>query len=156
MKNLWEKLKRPVCARQPTNLTQFPSLSSEEWTKISAIYCGELVEGYQKCLTQDRQFKCNDIKCDVNLWLWRNWFSPYPVTFFFDKPNWPKKTKYVDTCTVWCPVQHIATGCKMLTGKEKMECHYRVVGLADRNICSEYGLEVPVSRWNTFPKVVEN
>jgi hypothetical protein len=32
-----------------------PALS-EEWAKIHPTYCGKLVEGYLKCLTQVKQF----------------------------------------------------------------------------------------------------
>ena len=44
----------------------------------------------------------------------------------------------------------------MLTGKSDMECHNHVAGIIHRNICAKYGLEVPGSRWETPPKVIEN
>ncbi|TWW69232.1 hypothetical protein D4764_18G0000380 [Takifugu flavidus] len=44
----------------------------------------------------------------------------------------------------------------MLAGKAYMERHNQVAGIVYRNICTEYGLEVPGSRWETPPKVVEN
>lgn len=53
-------------------------------------------------------------------------------------------------------VQHITAGCKMLAGKAYMERHNQVAGIVYRNICAEYGLETPGSRWETPPKVVEN
>ncbi|TWW67382.1 hypothetical protein D4764_02G0004230 [Takifugu flavidus] len=53
-------------------------------------------------------------------------------------------------------VQHITAGCKMLAGKAYMERHNQVAGIVYRNICTEYGLEVPGTRWETPPKVVEN
>ncbi|TWW59309.1 hypothetical protein D4764_06G0008390 [Takifugu flavidus] len=53
-------------------------------------------------------------------------------------------------------VQHITAGCKMLAGKAYMEWHNQVAGIVYRNICTEYGLEVPGTRWETPPKVVEN
>ena len=43
-------------------------------------------------------------------------------------------------------VQHIVTGCKMQTGMEYMECHDKVAGIVYRNICVEYGSEVPKSK----------
>ncbi|TWW62748.1 hypothetical protein D4764_04G0013950 [Takifugu flavidus] len=53
-------------------------------------------------------------------------------------------------------VQHITAGCKMLAGKAYMERHNQVAGIVYRNICTKYGWEVPGSRWETPPKVVEN
>ena len=53
-------------------------------------------------------------------------------------------------------IQHITAGCKMLAGKAYMECHNQVAGIVYRNICAEYGLETPRSKWETPPKVVEN
>lgn len=53
-------------------------------------------------------------------------------------------------------VQHITAGCKMLAGKAYLERHNQVAGIVYRNICTEYGLEVPRSRWETPPKVMEN
>ena len=40
MENLWAEL------------TQLHHLCQEEWAKINPTYCGKLVEGYLKCLTQ--------------------------------------------------------------------------------------------------------
>ena len=37
-----------------------------------------------------------------------------------------------------------------------MERHNQVAGIVYRNICTEYGLEVPILEWKTPPKVVEN
>ncbi|KAK7886240.1 hypothetical protein WMY93_025861 [Mugilogobius chulae] len=53
-------------------------------------------------------------------------------------------------------IQHITAGCKMLAGKACMERHNQVAGIVYRNICAEYGLETPRSKWETPPKVVEN
>uniref|UniRef100_A0A087XGF1 Reverse transcriptase zinc-binding domain-containing protein n=2 Tax=Poecilia formosa TaxID=48698 RepID=A0A087XGF1_POEFO len=53
-------------------------------------------------------------------------------------------------------VQHITAGCKMLAGKAYMERHNQVASIVYRNICAEYGLEAPRSKWGTPPKVVEN
>ncbi|XP_051931065.1 uncharacterized protein LOC127607055 [Hippocampus zosterae] len=53
-------------------------------------------------------------------------------------------------------IQHITAGCKMLAGKAYMERHNQVAGIVYRNICAEYGLETPRSKWETPPKVVEN
>jgi hypothetical protein len=38
------------------NLTQLHQLCQEEWAKIHPIYCGKVVEGYLKRLTQVKQF----------------------------------------------------------------------------------------------------
>jgi hypothetical protein len=59
---LWAELKKCVRARRPTNLTQLPQLCQEEWARIHPIYCGKLVEGYPKYLTQVKQFKGNAAK----------------------------------------------------------------------------------------------
>ena len=53
-------------------------------------------------------------------------------------------------------IQHITAGCKMLAGKAYMERHNQVASIVHRNICTEYGLEVPGSRWKTPPKVIQN
>ena len=53
-------------------------------------------------------------------------------------------------------IQHITAGCKMLAGKAYMERHNQVAGIVYRNICVEYGLETPRSKWETPPKVIEN
>ena len=53
-------------------------------------------------------------------------------------------------------VQHIVAGCKMQAGTAYTERHNQVAGIVDRNICSEYGLDPPKSRWETPQKVVEN
>ncbi|CDR18384.1 unnamed protein product [Oncorhynchus mykiss] len=45
-----------------TNLTQLLQLCQEEWTKIHPTYCGKLVEGYPKRLTQVKHFKRNATK----------------------------------------------------------------------------------------------
>ncbi|TWW67366.1 hypothetical protein D4764_02G0004070 [Takifugu flavidus] len=44
----------------------------------------------------------------------------------------------------------------MLAGKAYMERHNQVAGIVYRKFCTKYGLEVPGSRWETPPKVVEN
>ena len=62
IENLWAELKKRVRARRPTNLTQLHQLCQEEWAKIHPTYCGKLVEGYLKRLTQVKQFKGNATK----------------------------------------------------------------------------------------------
>ena len=62
IEHLWAELKKCVPARRPTNLTQLPQLSQEEWAQIHPTYCGKLMEGYPKCLTQVKQFKGNATK----------------------------------------------------------------------------------------------
>ena len=37
-----------------------------------------------------------------------------------------------------------------------MEHHNQVAGRVYRNICTDYGLEAPRSKWKTSPQVVEN
>ncbi|KAF7656011.1 hypothetical protein LDENG_00047480 [Lucifuga dentata] len=44
----------------------------------------------------------------------------------------------------------------MLAGTVYTDRHNQVAGMVYRNICAEYGLEVPKSKWETPPKVVEN
>uniref|UniRef100_A0AAZ3Q756 Transposase Tc1-like domain-containing protein n=1 Tax=Oncorhynchus tshawytscha TaxID=74940 RepID=A0AAZ3Q756_ONCTS len=56
------EVKKHVRARRPTNLTQLHQLCQEEWPKIHPTYCGKLVEGYLKRLTQVKQFKGNATK----------------------------------------------------------------------------------------------
>ncbi|XP_078022977.1 uncharacterized protein LOC144462717 [Epinephelus lanceolatus] len=53
-------------------------------------------------------------------------------------------------------VQHIVAGCKMQAGSAYMERHNQVAGIVYRNICTQYELEVPKSRCDTPPNVVEN
>ena len=62
IEHLRAELKKCVRARRPTNLTQLHQLCQEEWGKIHPSYCGKLVEGYPKCLTQVKQFKGNATK----------------------------------------------------------------------------------------------
>ena len=49
-----------ACASK--DLTQLHQLCQEEWAKIHPTYCGKLVEGYPKRLTQVKQFKGNATK----------------------------------------------------------------------------------------------
>ena len=58
IEHLWAELKKCVQSR-PTNLTQLHQLCQEEGANIHPTYCGKLVEGYPKCLTQVKQFKGN-------------------------------------------------------------------------------------------------
>ena len=62
MENWWAELKKRVRARRPTILTQLHQLCQEEWARIHPTYCGKLVEGYPKLLTQVKQFKGNATK----------------------------------------------------------------------------------------------
>ena len=62
IENAWAELKKRVRARRPTNLTQLHQLCQEEWAKIHQTYCGKLVGGYLKRLTQVNQFKGNASK----------------------------------------------------------------------------------------------
>ncbi|CDQ62445.1 unnamed protein product [Oncorhynchus mykiss] len=58
IENVWAELKKRV----PTNLTQLHQLCQEEWAKIHPTYCGKLVEGCPKCLTQVKKFEGNATK----------------------------------------------------------------------------------------------
>ena len=62
IENVWAELKKCVQARRPTNLTQLHQVCQEEWAKIHPTYCGKLVEGYLKRLTQVKPFKGNVTK----------------------------------------------------------------------------------------------
>jgi transposase len=62
IENVWVELKKHVRARRPTNLTQLHKLCQEEWANIHLTYCGKLVEGYPKRLTQVKQYKGNATK----------------------------------------------------------------------------------------------
>ena len=62
IENVWAELKKCVRARRPTNLTQLHQLCQEESAKMHPTYCGRVVEGYPKCLTQVKQFKGNATK----------------------------------------------------------------------------------------------
>ena len=44
----------------------------------------------------------------------------------------------------------------MLAGSAYMERHNQVAVIVYRNICTQYGLEVPKPQWDITPKVVEN
>ena len=57
IEHLCVELKKRLQARRPTNLTEIHQLCQEEWAKIQPTYCGKLVEGYPKHLTQVKQFK---------------------------------------------------------------------------------------------------
>ena len=59
IENLWAEPKKRVRDTRPTNLTHLHQLCQEEWAKIHPNYCGKLVEGYLKCLTQVKQFQGN-------------------------------------------------------------------------------------------------
>ena len=57
IEHFWAELKKCARAPRPTSLTQLHHLCPEEWAKIHPNYCGKLVEGYPKGLTQFNQFK---------------------------------------------------------------------------------------------------
>ena len=62
IESVWAELKKHVRVRRPTDLTQLHQLCQEEWAKIHPTYCGTLVEGNLKCLTQVKQLKGNATK----------------------------------------------------------------------------------------------
>ncbi len=51
IENLWRKLKVRVAQRQPQNITALEEICMEEWAKIPATVCENLVKTYRKCLT---------------------------------------------------------------------------------------------------------
>lgn len=53
-------------------------------------------------------------------------------------------------------IQHIVAGCKIQAGNAYIWKHNLVTVIGYRNICAAYGLEVPKSRCEIPPKVVEN
>uniref|UniRef100_A0AAZ3RUQ2 Tc1-like transposase DDE domain-containing protein n=1 Tax=Oncorhynchus tshawytscha TaxID=74940 RepID=A0AAZ3RUQ2_ONCTS len=61
VEHFWAELKKCVRARRPTNLTQLHQLC-HQLCQIYPTYCGKLVEGYPKRLTQVKQFKGNATK----------------------------------------------------------------------------------------------
>ena len=62
IEHLLAELKTCVRARRPTNLIQLHQLCQEEWANIHPTYCGKLVEGSPKRLTQVKQFEGNATK----------------------------------------------------------------------------------------------
>ncbi len=51
IENLWRELKVRVAQRQPQNITALEEICMEEWDKIPATVCENLVKTYRKCLT---------------------------------------------------------------------------------------------------------
>ncbi len=51
IENLWRELKLCVAQRQPQNLKDLEKTCMEEWAKIPAAMCANLVKNYRKCLT---------------------------------------------------------------------------------------------------------
>ncbi len=51
IENLWRELKVRVAQRQPQNITALEEICMEEWAKIPAIVCENLVKTYRKRLT---------------------------------------------------------------------------------------------------------
>ncbi len=51
IENLWRELKVRVAQRQPQNITALEEICMEEWTKIPATVCENLVKTYRKRLT---------------------------------------------------------------------------------------------------------
>ncbi|KAI3351530.1 hypothetical protein L3Q82_020381 [Scortum barcoo] len=51
IENLWRELKVRVAQRQPQNITALEEICMEEWAKIPATVCENLVKTYRKCLT---------------------------------------------------------------------------------------------------------
>lgn len=53
-------------------------------------------------------------------------------------------------------IKYITAGCKMQAGMANIECHNQVASTVNRNICAEFRLEVPASKWKRPQKVDEN
>ncbi|KAI4876358.1 hypothetical protein NFI96_017823 [Prochilodus magdalenae] len=51
IENLWRELKLHVSQRQPRNLADLEEICVEEWAKIPAAVCANLVKNYKKHLT---------------------------------------------------------------------------------------------------------
>uniref|UniRef100_A0AAY4A4P4 Tc1-like transposase DDE domain-containing protein n=1 Tax=Denticeps clupeoides TaxID=299321 RepID=A0AAY4A4P4_9TELE len=51
IENLWRELKVHVTQRQPQNITALEEICMEEWAKIPATVCENLLKAYRKCLT---------------------------------------------------------------------------------------------------------
>uniref|UniRef100_A0A3P9CMS8 Tc1-like transposase DDE domain-containing protein n=1 Tax=Maylandia zebra TaxID=106582 RepID=A0A3P9CMS8_9CICH len=51
IENLWRELKVRVARRQPQNITALEKICMEEWAKIPATVCANLVKTYSKRLT---------------------------------------------------------------------------------------------------------
>ncbi len=51
IENLWRELKLCVAQWQPQNLKDLEKTCMEEWAKIPAAVCANLVKNYRKCLT---------------------------------------------------------------------------------------------------------
>ncbi len=51
IENLWRELKLHVAQRQPQNLKDLEKTCMEEWAKIPAAVCADLLKNYRKRLT---------------------------------------------------------------------------------------------------------
>uniref|UniRef100_A0A8C7WCT5 Transposase n=1 Tax=Oncorhynchus mykiss TaxID=8022 RepID=A0A8C7WCT5_ONCMY len=51
IENLWRELKVHIAKRQPRNLKDLENVCMEEWTKIPAAVCANLVKNYRKRIT---------------------------------------------------------------------------------------------------------
>ncbi len=51
IENIWRELKVRVAQRQPQNITALEEICMEEWAKIPATVCENLVKTYRKRLT---------------------------------------------------------------------------------------------------------
>ena len=62
IENVCAELKKHVRARRPYKPDSVTPALSGGMGQIHPTYCGKLVEGYPKCLTQIKQFKGNTTK----------------------------------------------------------------------------------------------
>ncbi|KAK3535599.1 hypothetical protein QTP70_017136 [Hemibagrus guttatus] len=61
IENLWRELKIRVAQRQPQNITALEEICMEEWAKLPATVCKNLVATYRKRLTPchcQQRLKC--------------------------------------------------------------------------------------------------
>ena len=57
IENMWTVLKKQVCARKPTNVSELHQFCQEEWLTIQPDDYQKLVDGYQKHLTEVEMVK---------------------------------------------------------------------------------------------------
>ena len=57
IENLWRELKVRIAQRQPRNLKNLEKACMEEWAKIPAAVCANLVKNYRKHMISNLQTK---------------------------------------------------------------------------------------------------
>ncbi|KAI4879204.1 hypothetical protein NFI96_000074 [Prochilodus magdalenae] len=56
IENLWRELKLSVSQRQPRNLADLEKICVEEWAKIPAAVCADLVKNYRTSVTANKGY----------------------------------------------------------------------------------------------------